>query len=411
MQRRKDCAPEVNGTPVAPYTEEPKTFGGITFPTCRRVRRPSGWHCGSAPAAITLDMHDIRVSAGRSPMTSTGTDTSSMATHVIESTPETVRSGYLDPAAKPVATIAPGDTVSYPHTWTHWGNEAVFGKSFADREPLRHRYPHGPYSMLGPVAVTGAEPGDVIECSITALRTIDWGWNSFPLGVGALPHDFAEPYVHYFRFDDDRTTAKFTHGIKLPMAPFLGVVAVEPAGDDLISAIVSGSYGGNLVLRDLGAGSHLFLPVQKPGGRVWIGDVHALQGDGVLDQTAIETAAEDLDIRYDLHKQVALRAPLGETETSWIVIGFAGNLDDATVACLREVIHWLAAAAQITESEAYALASMAVSFRVTQYANQTGSAYTSTPPKAVHAVIPKAVFPAEIRDRIGAWLRPQAVTA
>ncbi len=89
-----------------------------------------------------------------------------------------VRSGYLDPAAKPVAVIQPGDTVRYPNTWTHWGNEAKFGMSFADREPLRHRYPHGPYSMLGPVEVTGALPGDVIEVSITALRTIGWGWNS-----------------------------------------------------------------------------------------------------------------------------------------------------------------------------------------------------------------------------------------
>ena len=85
------------------------------------------------------------------------------STHVVESTPETVRSGYLDPAAEPVAVIAPGDTVRYPNTWTHWGNEAKFGMSFADREPLRHRYPHGPYSMLGPVEVTGAQPGDVIE--------------------------------------------------------------------------------------------------------------------------------------------------------------------------------------------------------------------------------------------------------
>jgi hypothetical protein len=57
------------------------------------------------------------------------------------------------------------------------------------------------------VEVTGAQPGDVIEVSITALRTIGWGWNSFPLGVGALPHDFAEPYVHYFTFDAARTTA------------------------------------------------------------------------------------------------------------------------------------------------------------------------------------------------------------
>jgi acetamidase/formamidase len=77
--------------------------------------------------------------------------------------------------------------------------------------------------------VTGAQPGDVIEVSITALRTIGWGWNSFPLGVGALPHDFAEPYVHYFTFDDARTTANYERGITLKMAPYLGVVAAEPS--------------------------------------------------------------------------------------------------------------------------------------------------------------------------------------
>jgi acetamidase/formamidase len=151
-------------------------------------------------------------------------------THVVQSTPATVRSGYLDPAAKPVAVIEPGDTVRYPDTWTHWGNEAKFGMSFADREPLRHRYPHGPYSMLGPVEVTGTQPGDVVEVSITALRTIGWGWNSFPLGVGALPHDFAEPYVHYFTLDDARTVAAYEHGITLPMAPFLGVVRASRPG-------------------------------------------------------------------------------------------------------------------------------------------------------------------------------------
>src|SRR5580692_9532713 len=329
-----------------------------------------------------------------------------MTTHTVLSTKDTVRSGYLDPTASPVAVIASGDVVSYPNTWTHWGNEAVFGMTFADREPLRHRYPHGPYSMLGPVEVSGAQPGDIVECTLLALRTLDWGWNSFPLGVGALPADFKEPYVHYFRFDNARTTAEFVDGMRLPLAPFLGVVGAEPGGDAIVSAILAGAYGGNLVLRDFTVGSSLFLPVTKPGARIWIGDVHALQGDGVVDQTAIETAAEDLEIRYDLHKRVALRGPLGETEEAWIMVAFATSLDDALVACLREVIYWLPAAAGITGPEAYALASMAVSFRVTQYANQTGTAYTSIPPKAVHAVIPKSVFPDDLRARIAAWLRP-----
>jgi hypothetical protein len=90
-------------------------------------------------------------------------------THTVESTAETVRSGFLDPAARPAATVAPGDTVSYPDTWTHWGNEATFGMSFADREPLRHRYPDGPYSMLGPVEVSGAEPGEAVVSSVLLI--------------------------------------------------------------------------------------------------------------------------------------------------------------------------------------------------------------------------------------------------
>jgi acetamidase/formamidase len=329
-----------------------------------------------------------------------------VTTHVVESNSETVRSGYLDPTAPPVATVDSGDVVSYPNTWTHWGNEATYGMTFAEREPLRHRYPNGPYSMLGPVVVNGAEVGDVIECNFASLRTIPWGWNSFPLGVGALPSDFKDPYVHYFQFDDARTRTEFVDGITFPLAPFLGVVGVEPAGEEPISAILSGPYGGNLVLRELTVGSSLFLPVFKKGGRVWNGDVHALEGDGVVDQTAIETAAEDLQIRFYLHKNVELAGPLAETATHWIGLGFADNLDDALVACLRELIAWLHLSAGISESEAYALCSMAASFRVTQYSNQTGSAYSSIPSKTVHGMVPKSVFPLDTQNRVDAWLRP-----
>ncbi|MGC2486105.1 MAG: acetamidase/formamidase family protein [Acidimicrobiales bacterium] len=329
-----------------------------------------------------------------------------MTTHIVESTTATVRSGFLDPTAPAVATIDSGDIVSYPNTWTHWGNEATYGMTFAEREPLRHRYPNGPYSMLGPVEVNGAEAGDVIECHLVSLRTIGWGWNSFPLGVGALPSDFKEPYLHYFDFDDARTRTEFVQGIEFSLAPFLGVVGVEPAGDASVSAILSGPYGGNLVLRELTVGSSLFLPVLKTGGRIWNGDVHALEGDGVVDQTAIETAAEDLQVRYFLHKNVTLTGPLAETATHWIGLGFGDNLDDALVACLRELIAWLHVAAGIAESEAYALCSMATSFRVTQYSNQTGSAYSAIPSKTVHGMVPKSVFPLDLQDRVGAWLRP-----
>lgn len=330
-----------------------------------------------------------------------------MTIFTVESTAETVRSGFFDPKAVPVAVVKSGDVVSYPNTWTHWGNRAQFGMSFAEREPLRRLFPNGPYSLIGPVEVSGSQLGDVIECRLTELRTIDWGWNSFPLGVGALPHDFTEPYLHYFRFDDARQTTTFVDGINFSLAPFLGVIGVEPVGDEPTSAILAGSYGGNLVLKELTVNSSIFLPVNKPGGRVWVGDVHALQGDGVVDQTGIETAAEQLKIEYNLRSAVPLTTPLAETPTHWIGLGFAGNLDDALVSCLRQLIAWLHAAAGMSESDAYALCSMAVSFRVTQYSNQTSSAYDVTPPKTVHGMVPKNIFSSSMQQQISDWLRPK----
>jgi len=161
--------------------------------------------------------------------------------------------------------------VSCPNTWTQWGNQARYGMSFADREPLRKQFPAGPYSNLGPVVIEGAEPGDVVECHMLRTHPIDWGWNSFPLGVGALPSDFDEPYVHYFRFSEDRTHASFVDGIEIPLKPSMGVYAVEPEGDQPVSAILAGPYGGNLDLAELTEGTSLFLPVFKTGARIWTG--------------------------------------------------------------------------------------------------------------------------------------------
>jgi acetamidase/formamidase len=133
-----------------------------------------------------------------------------------------------------VASIQPGDVVSYPKTWTHWGNEATFAMTFAERDPLRHRCPNGPYSIIGPVEIVGADPGDIVECQLLALRTRDRGWNSFPLYAGALPHDLAEPYVHYFRFDDARRTTEYVPFVRslqptrLPTAITTDIIALKP---------------------------------------------------------------------------------------------------------------------------------------------------------------------------------------
>ena len=327
-------------------------------------------------------------------------------THVLASTKETVQVGVMDPSLPAVLTIDSGDVVQYPDTWYMWGNEPQFGMSFEDREPIRRKYAQGPYSMPGPVAIRGAEPGDVIECRMLKLRPSAWGWNSAPHGVGALPDDFATPYLHYIRFDDDRTSAGFTDGVRIPLRPIQGVISVQPASDKPVSAILTGAWGGNIVLSELVAGTSLFLPVQVPGGKMWTGDSHAAQGDGVVNQTAIETAMDDLQIQYVLHKGRALWGPIAETPTHWITLGYSNDsLDDAITAALRNAIAWISAATQLSGQDVYALYSIVGSFRVTQYAHQLGTVYSSVPAKTVHGMLPKTVFAPEIRAAISAHFR------
>jgi acetamidase/formamidase len=150
----------------------------------------------------------------------------------------------------------------------------------------------------------------------------------------------------------------------------------------------------------------LFLPVFKSGGRVWAGDANAAQGDGVVDQASIETAMEELRVQYDVHNGVSLAGPTVETPTHWIVMACADSLDSALTGCVRAAIDWLDKHAGLDRRDGYALCSMAVSFRVTQFADQTGSVYTSIPPKTSHAMIPKDVLGERVIGAIERSMRP-----
>lgn len=326
-------------------------------------------------------------------------------THVVECSPRTVRVGLLDPRFEPAATIDSGDVVHYPNTWLNWANEPRYGMSFEEREPIRRRYPDGPYSNIGPVHIRGAEPGDVVEIRTLRARPIEWGWNSSPRNVGAIPEDFDRPYLKYFRFDAQRTHTEFAPGIRLPLHPGQGMFATQPPGDKPVSAILNGAYGGKLGLHELVEGTALFLPVFHLGARVWTGNSHAVQGDGMVNQTALETAMEDLRIQYVLHKKVAMPMPIAETASHWIGVGFGPSLDAALVSGLRGLIAWMSGALDMSRADAYALWSLAGSFRATKFARQTGSVYTEVPAQTMHGMLPKSLLSQEVQQRLSASLR------
>ena len=314
---------------------------------------------------------------------------------------ETVHWGYLSGAVQPVAFVQPGDTVVID-TVSHEGLLADQGSDpekffarrgvaaehiLADAVQLYAKVQHsglGPHIVSGPVHVAGAEPGDTLAVRILDVKPrTPYGVNSMRTGKGGLPDEFTLNRSIVIPFDLERGVAKFLPGIEVPLRPFMGIIATGPARSmGKVSSVPPGPYGGNIDLNELTAGSTLYLPVHVPGALLMTGDGHAAQGDGEVDLTAIETSMT-ATFRLDLVKGKTLAWPRAETPTHWITVGLHENLDEAMKICIRECVKFLAEEKGLAREDAYALASMAVDFEVTQVVDQV---------KGIHAMIPKKLF-------------------
>ena len=210
--------------------------------------------------------------------------------------------------------------------------------------------------------------------------------NPADLGTGTLPEMFSQGQVRYLNFELAHMRAEFVPGINVPLRPFQGTIGVAPPEGGVVSSVPPGQHGGNIDLRDLTEGTLLFLPVWQLGGKLFTGDSHAAQGDGEVNNQAIDTAMREVRLRVRLHKQVGWQWPFAETAEHWIALGIDADLNEAFRIATRNVIAFLERRAGLAPLDGYSLASIAVSFRVTQFVNQT---------RGVHAMIPKALFSAE----------------
>jgi acetamidase/formamidase len=339
---------------------------------------------------------------GGNPTPGGGASSGNGRTHVVESTKETVRLGVFDATLPPIVTIESGDLVSFPKTWSHFLNEMQPGVPVSRLAELRTSNPgRGPHSIIGPIAVRDAEPGDVLEIRYRRLRPEAWGavfHNPSALGTGLLAQDFTQGQVKYIDLDLTRMEGKFAPDIAIPLTPFQGTLGVAPPdgffpplSPGVTSSVPPGPHGGNLDLRELGEGSVLYLPVWKPGALIYTGDSHAVQGDGEICLTALETRMQEVLIQIVLHKQKNFQWPVAETPTHWITVGLDKDLNTAMTLAARNAIDFLSSRAQLTRADAYALCSIAASFRVTQVVDIV---------RGVHAMIPKSLFTGELRQRI-----------
>jgi acetamidase/formamidase len=355
-----------------------------------------------ALAAIGPRFGKLAQAAEGGNQTPAGASSGNGRTHVVESNKETVRLGVFDATLAPIVTIESGDLVSFPNTWSHFMNELQPGVPISRLAELRTSNPgRGPHSIIGPIAVRGAEPGDVIEIRYRRLHPVTWGAvfnNPAALGTGLLPQDFSQGQIKYVDLDLTRMEGKFAPDIAIPLTPFQGTLGVAPPdgffpplSPGVTSSVPPGPHGGNLDLRELAEGSVLYLPVSKPGALIYTGDSHAVQGDGEISLTALETAMQEVLIQIVLHKQKNFQWPVAETATHWITVGLDKDLNTAMALAARNAIDFLASRAKLTPHDAYALCSIAASFRVTQVVDIV---------RGVHAMIPKNLFTGELRRQI-----------
>jgi acetamidase/formamidase len=322
--------------------------------------------------------------------------------HVVPSTKETVQLGVYDTNLPPILTIDSGDSISFPETWSGFLNELQPGVPIDTLVKIRMNNPgKGPQSIIGPIAVNNAEPGDVLEIRYRRVRPYEWGAvyiNPGALGTGLLPQDYPQGQVKYVDLDLRAMKSRFLPNITIPLKPFQGTLGVAPPegyfpplSPGVTNAVPPGPHAGNLDLSELSEGSTLYIPVWKPGALIYTGDSHAVQGDGEICLSAVETRMRELRIQVLLHKQNRLAWPVAETDTHWITMGLDKDLHTAMTLAARNAIKFLAAQAKITTLDAYALCSIAVSFRVTQVVDIV---------QGVHALIPKSIFASDLQQQM-----------
>ena len=322
--------------------------------------------------------------------------------HEVESSNKTVHLGVFDTTLPPILNVDSGDTISYTNTWSHFLNQMQPGVPVEKLAEMRKSNPgKGPHSIIGPIFINGAEPGDVLEVRYKRFRPFPWAAvfnNPGALGTGLLAQDFPQGQVKYVDLDLKKMQTQFAPNINVPLQPFQGTLGLAPPdgyypplSPGVTSSVPPGPHGGNVDLRELSEGSTLFIPVWKPGALLYTGDSHAVQGDGEISLTALETRMEEMRIQVVLHKQKNFSWPIAETSTHWITLGMDKDLNLAMAAAARNAIKFLAARAKITELDAYGLCSIACSFRVTQVVDIV---------RGVHAMIPKSLFSGDLRKQI-----------
>ena len=306
-------------------------------------------------------------------------------THFLNPTPQTVHWGHFNAAIPAVLKVASGDELVID-TFSGGMSEVADPTLFRPEHRLIvDTVPQilGPHILTGPVHVSGAEPGDTLEIRILDIElTTDWGWNIIRPLKGALPEDFPNLSRRVIPIDRQANVARLPWGVDIPLRPFFGIIGVAPPpAYGLVSSVEPREYGGNIDNKEFIPGTSLFLPVFVPGANLSVGDGHAVQGDGEVCLTALETCLKGR-FKVIVHKQ-SLNFPRAITPSHYIAMGMDVDPDDAAKQALRNMIRWLTEIKPWTAEEAYVFCSLACDLHVTQLVDGN---------KGIHAMVSRSIL-------------------
>jgi acetamidase/formamidase len=314
-------------------------------------------------------------------------------THRLEATPDTVAYGYYWSEARPALRIASGDVIDVDTLLTNSPQGLARAGVPDDKiqpslkrivaEVTGDRRGPGGHILTGPVYVDGAEPGDALEVKILSIDLpIDYGYNGCN---GFLPENCDRSAgIRIIPLDKKAMTAEYAPGIVVPMKPFFGSMGVAPAPElGRVSSNPPSRHAGNMDNKELVAGSTLYIPVFARGALFEVGDGHVAQGDGEVDQTAIETSLRGR-MQLTVRKNMKLSWPRAETATDYISMGFDEDLRKATAIAIQEMVDFVAETRHLTKHQAYQVVSIAGNVAVTQLVDK--------PNVGVHVRMPKSIF-------------------
>ena len=303
--------------------------------------------------------------------------------HILPATLETTQWGWFNNAQAPVLRVKSGDTIVL-ETMMHSHNQVVPGTTIEQIKKTRTDFPgRGPHTLTGPIFIEGAEPGDVLRVKLNKIVPRAYATNfNVPGMFGQFPKLYQDGQVKYLYLDLDRMVTEFLPGVYIPLRPFPGTIGVARKEPGQYSSVPPGEYAGNMDIRDLVAGTTLYVPVHVPGALLWTGDSHAAQGNGEVNLTALETAYREFNITVDVVKGSPLDMPRIETPRSWITMGFDQDLNKAWAQAKAQTVKFLSEQRMISAEAAEKLMATVSDCRVSQVVNVK---------KGIHCLNPKDV--------------------